>query len=279
LDKVTLAEEISRWCGFPVGLNWWNVDGGTGEVKALHFEVDADFAEEDAHYLTGVYHAARVTGFPHGVKMRFLPTLKRCANPQAKMKTMAIRKAQADWEKGVIQEEWDEAKDIDHKSRALNNTSLRDYMVGIMFTPRPDTQLFIGVNLHWKDAKIIVSILPQVHEEAVSVLYGLLTHMRHFLNPSKPRAFDKLFIREAVQRADNTVWDVATGGVMSYQSQQLAMIDLEDSDLKHILEHADQQAQDFPLVNYTKGLTNFLAGVCSNGTSTVTHTGTGCPQG
>jgi hypothetical protein len=248
IDKEALAEEVSRWCGFPVGFNWWNIDGGKGDVRALHFEVDEKFAAADAHYLTGVYHAKKTEDYPHGVKLRFFPTLDKC-NVAGKAKALEARKIQFSWDRGLIHVDWNDIKHLDHKSSTLEGKSVRDYMMSLFSQVRKDTHLFVGINQHWdpeKDVQI-VTILPQVAEEAKSVLQGLLPHMRYHLNPNKPRAFDKLFESSAVDAAEGTVWDVASGGVVSYASQQMDLIDLEDEDLKYILEHADKTSTIYQL--------------------------------
>jgi hypothetical protein len=69
INKDVLMEELSRWCGFPVGLQWNDtthegLQTKNNEVKALHFEVEKSTASADR---CDIYLWDHKSGWPLGM--------------------------------------------------------------------------------------------------------------------------------------------------------------------------------------------------------------------
>jgi hypothetical protein len=249
IDKDVLAKEISRWCRFPVGLQWRFIDleEGEGNVKALHFEVDKLHAAEDRLYLAGLFHAKKTYGWPFHVKLRFVPILAHSGNDTAAEAILNLYSKQYAWTSPTGLKHWPtrDVQEVDSPKTELGGKTLRDYIMGIQSNTRKGIPLFTGINRHWeKRTQWMITAVPQVRSEAYRTFHGLLTYMRHYEKPDPPTLFDSLFEPEAKVRARGTAWDKQGHGTLSYETVQVTNIDGSvDADMEDILLRAQQQQQ------------------------------------
>jgi hypothetical protein len=134
INRDEFAEELSQWCGFPVGLQWRNV-AHNGEsnrtVKALHFDVEKRYASADRRVLGSLYEWKRKSGWPFGVRLRFVPEMRHGATKEAKQSCLRLRRKQANivaFTKHYLHEG---LHAIDHVSAAIGNISVRQFLANI----------------------------------------------------------------------------------------------------------------------------------------------------
>jgi hypothetical protein len=175
INKEKLTEELSRWCGFPVGLQWRDMTHEglrtkNSEVKALHFEVEKATASADRRVICSIYRWDRKRGWPLGMRMRYVPDMAHGLNATAKKMIDRLRRKQANM-RYMVHLKGENFTDIDLVSPAIGNQSIRTLMMGMQSRYEPNTPLFTALNKHWEegDNLIWVSCLPQVETEAKAV--------------------------------------------------------------------------------------------------------------
>jgi hypothetical protein len=207
----------------------------------------AEEAEHDRMELCSLYVAGKTcfTGdWPMHMNLRFVPTIEN-ASPDAEATVHEMRSRQRMFTEGVSHWLSTDFEKMDEMDETLECT-LRDYIMAIPSVTRPALRLFLGVNRNRNSAQLAywITALPQVHMEAFTVLYGLLSYMRYHERPDDPTAFDKLFHKKVVRRANMEVWDPRLRRTVSYQSSQLdRMVREPDADLDEFMGPAIAQHQ------------------------------------
>jgi hypothetical protein len=71
--------------------------------------------------------------------------------------------------------------------------------------------LYHLVDVHWRGEGAECLFLPQMGDDARSIIMGLLPFLRFLLGAEKLQYVDKLFTQSAILRANNLVWDAERG--------------------------------------------------------------------
>jgi hypothetical protein len=220
LDREEFAEEISRWCGFPVGLQWRNVfNHGQSKhfVKVIHFDVEKKYASHDRRVLGVLYEYKRKAGWPFGVRMCFVPDLNHGANREAKQSCMRLRRKQANIVAFMKHKLTTHLVNVDHVSQALGNQSVRQFLMNVKCRDKPTLPLFTAINKQWKNTKYWVSYLPQNAKEAEAVIEGVLPFTRSKFPDSDVLTLDSLFDPIHAREMDDSEWsDARRSGIMAY---------------------------------------------------------------
>jgi hypothetical protein len=218
IHKETLMVELSRWCGFPVGLQWrpTNHEGtSTEQIKAVHFEVEWARASHDRRILCEIYHWDKKAFWPLGIPFRFVPDMVHGTNEEAKQSINRLRRKQANIVRYMGHELTDIFVEMDKHYKILDGHSLRSFMMGIMSTTAPDIPLFTAINKHWDSPRYWVSFLPQFEDEARSMISGLLPYLRFKFPNANPDKLDYFFSTEYAYAMEEADWDEKRHGVSS----------------------------------------------------------------
>jgi hypothetical protein len=233
-----LAREVTRWCGFPVGVCWKGVMPYDRHRKhhAVHFEVMGENAMADWLALCRLYRAQKKGGWPQEMNFRFVPTLDN-TNPEAQATVHDMRIRQRIFNDGVSHWYTTDFADVDRYEKRLGGT-LREYLAAIPSSTRPGLKLLLGVNQARNTTELAywVTALPQLHMEAFTVMHGLLPFMRYQEQPRKKKAFNKMFHPKVVKRAKGTEWDPEIGVVVSYETSHLSDMRRVDEDLEEFVK-------------------------------------------
>jgi hypothetical protein len=102
--------------------------------------------------------------------------------------------------------------DIDTKDRIIGKT-LREMILDISSTEEPTKKLFLSIAKgHKNKAVVLLTVFPQLEEEAAIRTATLLPYLSHFY-PSERIA--KYFTPDEIERCQDCYWDVATKQVTS----------------------------------------------------------------
>jgi hypothetical protein len=263
INRDEFAEEISHWCGFPVGLQWRNVTHyGQSKrfVKAIHFDVEKKHASHDRRVLGALYEYKRKAGWPFGMRMRFVPELNHGANREAKQSCMRLRRKQANIVAFMQHKLTEHLVNVDHVSKALGNRSVRQFLMNVKCREKPTLPLFTAINQQWKNSKYWVSYLPQNKKEAEAVIDSVLPFTRSRFPDSDTTELDLLFDPAHAMSMDDCEWSDARGGVVAWFTKQVEETDknpddevyfegmekLEESDEETVAAEADDNTDPTP---------------------------------
>jgi hypothetical protein len=240
--KETLAEELAKWCGFPVGLQWrpTSHEGtSTEQVKAIHFEVEYRRASDDRRAICEIYHWDKKDKWPLGMRFRFVPDMVHGTNADAKKSIHRLRRKQANIVRFMGHELTSNLEQVEETYELIEGHSLRSFILSIMSTEAPTTPLFTGVNKHWDSPRYWVSFLPQFEKEAKSMLAGLLPYMRFKFPRADPDKLDLLFSTEYALDMEESEWDDKRRGVTSIYTKQAEMADKNEDDNAWLIGNLD----------------------------------------
>lgn len=210
---------------FPVSFRWRKVTTGDfkpGAVKpnALHIEVNAKNYRSAKKYFASTY-ARGMSSFPLGIKMRHIMEWSEVKNRKSKENLRMFYQQQIAYCKQVRVEYTWQIVTIDTPMTGTE-TTLRDLIADIRTDKGNPIIQFI--ERAWKGEDFVYQPVPSREEEAAMYMDGLLP----FLRTKHGKAVDKFFTAEAVEQANNAVWDIQRGGMVTNEDEMLALVNDED---------------------------------------------------
>ena len=180
--------------------------------KLMHVQVDANRVNEAKRVFRIFSH--RGEKFVNGSIIRLIPEItSRGINRATKKKLEKVLDAQYNLNVTVLHERVT-GIDIDiDKDLGLNNHPGLTMRLAIMSIPRKKDEgkmLFHSVGKIEKTGAILAAFLPDVEDEAKSVVYNLLPYLKYVYGKEMNKAFN---ISE-VKRAAECIWDPKAGGVI-----------------------------------------------------------------
>jgi hypothetical protein len=214
MDRDLLAEQLSYLLGIPVGLQWRMIfterppEGITekDKVRAIHFEVEDNDVPYAKKALAELYHHNKLEGFPLGIRLRFVPDFQRVTYSQDKDKIRELIGMQQTFQDKIGHTASSDIWSIDAK--LPDGRSLREYMMNMKVDNELSKPLFVAINPDPKGLQYL--FFPQFRDEATSTLMHLLVRLRSEYPEARKTSLDKLFDRNARERADETKWDPVT---------------------------------------------------------------------
>jgi hypothetical protein len=214
MDRELLAEQLSYLMGIPVGLQWRMIfterpPEGISEkdkVRAIHFEVEDNDVPYAKKALAEIYHHQKLEGFPLGIRLRFVPDFQQVSYSQDKDKIRELIGMQQTFQDKIGHTASSDIWSIDAK--LPDGRTLREYMMSMKVDNELSKPLFVAINPDTKGLQYL--FFPQFRDEATSTLMHLLVRLRSEYPSARKNALDKLFDRNARERADETKWDPIT---------------------------------------------------------------------
>jgi hypothetical protein len=244
MDVDAITPAIFTATGVDVGLRWRVINTGRNadipvdqRVRALHIEVDAEYQSLDLPLLRKLYSSSRTKDFPLGIRMRLVPEFGELVNRGAQTKVERLRNRQAAFTHHMAKVESWEIACLDFRDPALDDRSLRNFLMEIPSTEYPHLNLFHSVDKKWKGISHVFMVLPQLEVEARAMIAGLVTYLRFIAGSAeKEERMLKFFTVEAGERSLTSHWDVARGCVVSEYDTLVDDLDTGLEDTEYFFE-------------------------------------------
>jgi hypothetical protein len=251
-DLAAMAEATQAFCGFPVGLKYKTIDSDNDhndKLRAIHFSVDQNFQNHDREILCKVFKANKVSGFPMGIISWFIPLHHTSKGVVGKNKMLRRRARQARFlakikDSFTITTHWPL---LDDPSDKLEGLTLREALMDVRTKANREDHLFVGITKPWKRAGDKVTYTPNNKDEAVEVISNFLPYLRFYLRPTKRNQFDRLFTKEAVDKANRSRWNHQQYRCQDVLTDQLDEVDAEKPNAWEDLEE-DEEIEEQPNV-------------------------------
>ncbi len=185
MNASNLAQAIEEHIGEKVGLRWTVVDMGIKgpipkeqRINALHVEAEKKNKIKVKRLLLKLYGKESIAeDLPNGIRLRFVTLRKHATSTHAISKLDRLRSCQKGFNKSILAStSWDIAQ-LDY--RIENKNTLRELIMNIKSKKYPDTGLFFLVDLDWKGEGYLFSYLPELKDEASSMIGTLYPYIRH----------------------------------------------------------------------------------------------------
>jgi hypothetical protein len=217
-NKQSLAEAITQKIQIPVGLQWRMITTGVAfselkeeqKVRAIHFEVedcDVQFAKK---ILNDLYHHSKTSGFPLGMKLRFMPMYANIPNTDGQNTLTTMIGFQERYCRYIGEYISGDILNVD--GALPNGISIRQYLMNMRVDEDQRKRLFLGINKTWNNRGYVYSVLPKHRDLASVTIQHLLTKLHfEFHNATEDGKvypdIDKFFDTVAWERAQETTWD------------------------------------------------------------------------
>jgi hypothetical protein len=221
IDTECLQQEIEDVYDIQVNLRYQNVSIGQGKVsgenmvRALHVVVNQEKADQISNVFQHIYSFTSDI-FPLGICMRFIPHVLRVT----KDKIPKIRKWRARQNAFL--------KVIEDQSRPMTATSweimlldsiirdfgtLRKRLMEIKAKSNTSEFLFLSVDVSFfRSNEVIFSFLPRHEQDARTFVANIVPYFLHKYGRDQIR---DIFYQEALDRAEQSVWNADTEEIVS----------------------------------------------------------------
>jgi hypothetical protein len=221
IDIQQLSKEIKKLTGATVHLRYQNISTGIGTdkesntVRALHVVANQKEAESVSNIFQNMYSFDK-TVFPLGIIMRFIPHVLRVGSDK-KQKIMKFRARQDTF-----------LRAIENSNRPMSATSwevlaldketvgigtLRQEIMTIKSKQKKDEPLFLSVDTSFfRTNEVIFTYLPRHETEARAFVTNMVPY---FLHKFKNVKLHTIFQAEAIERAQNIIWNADTEEIVT----------------------------------------------------------------
>ena len=218
MDIERLTRFYSYRYGTKVGLRYMAINTGRrGKYnpdvqlpKAIHIEVAEGQAARVSTMLNDDYSSAQTT-FPMGTKMRFVPDLNQLMNFQTRAKSIQLSNRQMAFEEKLGYAMSWEIADLHSPIPSLGNQCLAEFITSIPSKSAPHLMIFHSVATGYQAGTTAFSFIPQLEEEARTMVAALLPYLRS----QHGDVMFKYFTSVAGDRALSCTWDPETNQVIS----------------------------------------------------------------
>ena len=223
MDEENMTRFFSQCFGTKIGLRWVAINTGKRKGKwdpnaeiarAIHVECEASKAGEVMTGLSMIY-SSTATEFPFYQKMRFLPVPKQVMNTSSKVKLERLANRQLQFCNKIAYARTWEIVGLYHTLPEAGGRNLAELITSIPSRTLPHLSLFHMVSPGWTDGHTTLAFVPQLEEEARTMVAALLPYLAHHHGDS----IYKCFTTQAQDRAVQCTWDEETGQVVSPQDQ------------------------------------------------------------
>jgi hypothetical protein len=232
IDAGALAEDLYDKFEVQVGLRWMTIDTGTKgkipfdkKVFALHVEAIKQEKNTVKKALLQLYsRSSWITSqdLPNGIRLRFVTPRRDATSTHAITKLDRLRQRQKGFLNTVERSEtnWD-ILHLDWRLRDETPT-LREMIMSLKSNTH-DTKLFLSVDLDQQKSGFVFLYLPEVREEARSMIRTLYTYLLWELNVRREEDYDpedsydieplreeelqKFFDADALLRMEDLIYD------------------------------------------------------------------------
>ena len=229
-NGINLAEEITLLSGIPCSVRWRRVYYGVKNPKVLvyasHLECPKMYSGAFETWLDNTYSSSADPlshEFPLGMFFRRIPSFRNLFSRAAKDKVVHLANRQAQFSESVGKMITWEIMSLDRIDKSTN-TSLRDILMSIKSSTLKNTRLFHAINPAYNSDGFVITFLPQLKDEAITLIAALPVYCRHFYGES----VNKWFSPEAVHRTREAAWDEKLGYATSKRDFALGnLVDLD----------------------------------------------------
>ena len=185
IDAGALAEELLEQEGINIGLRWMTINTGVKgvipkdhKVNALHVEAEKGKKYDVRKKLLKLYGRTTANSelLPNGIRLRFVTPRAEAASTHAKSKLDRLRQRQKGFLSSIRSlSTWD----IMHLD--WNITPEKPTLRQLIMNIKPqtcDTKLIFSVDLDWRGDGHIFQFLPELQDEAESMIHTLLPYLK-----------------------------------------------------------------------------------------------------
>ena len=212
MDAGALADEISEVIGIQIGLRWMTIKTGAKKIsdktrtRALIIETANDNKWKCQRKLMQLYGRTNkpTSSYPNGIRLRFVKLKKDAINAEEKGKLDKLRNRQQNFLKSIKSSTTYDILQLDYSSDAGSIPTLRQMIMSLQSSSKPQTPIFHCVDMDWKEDGFVFQYSPQLAEEAEITLNTLLPLLSHYFPDAD---VGSNFTNSAEERCLNMVWD------------------------------------------------------------------------